>query len=268
MKRLFTLILIAFFTITLSAQTPLDTAKNFTVKDLEGNIHELFEILDEGNMVLINFYTTTCGGCQTYAPEINQSYLDYGCNEENVFFLGVNFGASNSQLAQFNEDFGIEFPAASGYDGGGDKVINSWQIASYPTVVLVSPDHSIIKQYIWPPSNDTINSYLEANGGIWNPCYPVGLEETTAQLSNRIKSVYPNPAVEHVRIDYEISTRQNIMIEIFDIIGNRVAIRNKGVMGAGRHLENIQIDELAKGSYFINLRADGQVIDASKLIVQ
>lgn len=268
MKKLFTLTIITVFALSVSAQTPLDTAKNFQVKDLEGTVHDLFEILDDDNLVLLSFYTTSCGGCQTYAPEINQSYLDYGCNNENVVVLGINYGATNEQLAQFNEEFGIEFPTASGFDGGGNKVRDAWQIASYPTVVLVSPDHSIIEQYIWPPSNDTINGILSENGGVWNPCYPVGLEETADKVSNGIERVYPNPAVDHVRIDFELKAKKQVVIEIFNIVGNRVAIREKGILDAGRYMENIRFDHLARGTYFLNLRADGQVIDATRLIVR
>ena len=40
-------------------QTLLDTAVNFTVKDTYGNTIELFEILNEGKIVVIDFFSTT-----------------------------------------------------------------------------------------------------------------------------------------------------------------------------------------------------------------
>ncbi len=44
--------------LTMSAQTTLDTAVNFIVKDTYGNNIELFDILDEGKIVVIDFFST------------------------------------------------------------------------------------------------------------------------------------------------------------------------------------------------------------------
>jgi hypothetical protein len=56
--------ILLFFTVILAAmsihaQTLLDTAVNFTVKDTEGNNHELFEILNNNQIVVIDFFSTT-----------------------------------------------------------------------------------------------------------------------------------------------------------------------------------------------------------------
>lgn len=59
MKRLIFTVLSSFFVLSISAQTLLDTAINFTVKDTYGNNLDLFEILDEGKMVVIDFFSTT-----------------------------------------------------------------------------------------------------------------------------------------------------------------------------------------------------------------
>lgn len=40
------------------AQTTLDTALNFLVKDPYGNTVQLFDILDEGKLVVIDFFST------------------------------------------------------------------------------------------------------------------------------------------------------------------------------------------------------------------
>lgn len=40
------------------SQTTLDTAQNFSVKDTYGNTIKLFDILDEGKIVVIDFFST------------------------------------------------------------------------------------------------------------------------------------------------------------------------------------------------------------------
>ncbi len=59
MRKLILTLFISMFAFAMSAQTLLDTALNFTVKDTYGNNIELFEILDEGKMVVIDFFSTT-----------------------------------------------------------------------------------------------------------------------------------------------------------------------------------------------------------------
>lgn len=59
MKKLLFLVLGSLFALTISAQTMLDTALNFSVKDTYGEIYELYPILDEGKMVVIDFFSTT-----------------------------------------------------------------------------------------------------------------------------------------------------------------------------------------------------------------
>ena len=51
------IISLSFFGSVLS-QTTLDTALNFTVKDVNGINIELFDILDEGKIVVIDFFST------------------------------------------------------------------------------------------------------------------------------------------------------------------------------------------------------------------
>ena len=59
MKKLLFAILGFFMVLSVNAQTLLDTALNFTVKDTYGNTLMLYDILDEGKIVVIDFFSTT-----------------------------------------------------------------------------------------------------------------------------------------------------------------------------------------------------------------
>lgn len=60
MKKALFLFLICCIAFTISfAQTPLEVAVDFTVTDVEGESHTLFNYLDAGQHVLIEFFFTT-----------------------------------------------------------------------------------------------------------------------------------------------------------------------------------------------------------------
>jgi len=58
MKKLLLIISFTVAVLISGAQTSLDTALNFTVKDPYGINYTLFDILDEGKMVVIDFFST------------------------------------------------------------------------------------------------------------------------------------------------------------------------------------------------------------------
>lgn len=63
------------------AQTPVGTVvSNFTLTDINGNSHSLFNYLDQGMMVVIDVSATWCGPCWSYhnAGHLNNFYNQYG----------------------------------------------------------------------------------------------------------------------------------------------------------------------------------------------
>jgi len=57
MKKLLLIAIVLFSWIGIKAQTSLTEAVDFSVKDVEGNVHSLFDILDnQGQYVLIDFF--------------------------------------------------------------------------------------------------------------------------------------------------------------------------------------------------------------------
>ena len=58
---------------------------DFTVYDLEGNAISLYDCL--GKPIVLNFWATWCGPCQSEMPAFNQMYEKYG---NQITFLMVN----------------------------------------------------------------------------------------------------------------------------------------------------------------------------------
>ena len=164
MKKLITLILTLAIGFGLKAQCPYTHAFDFTATDVHGTEIHLFDILNGGQAVLIDFFFTTCGPCQQATPKIVESYYAMGCNMHDVFYMEIAMGDSDAACLNWVNTYGVEYPTISGQAGGTD-ICNQYGITQYPTVILIMPNHQIAIQDLWPIDNaQSIISALEGQG--------------------------------------------------------------------------------------------------------
>ena len=84
-------------------------APEFTVYDLEGNAHKLSDF--RGKPVLLNFWASWCGPCQSEMPDFQDFYEKYG---EEVHFVIVNLTDGQQETVEsasaFIAEKGYTFP--------------------------------------------------------------------------------------------------------------------------------------------------------------
>ena len=161
MKKII-IILLVLLGLQSHAQTSLTTAVDFTVTDVHGETYNLFSILDSNKHVIIDFFFTTCPPCVESVPILNQAYTDYGCNMGEIIFLSIDAGDTDAQVLQYENDYGGLLSSVSGVNGGGNSVNSTYGISTYPTIVLIAPNRTILEQDIYPVT--TISSTLPNNG--------------------------------------------------------------------------------------------------------
>lgn len=248
----------------LQAQTSLDTAVNFTVKDVNGITHRLHEYLEQDKIVVVDFFTITCGPCSTYAPLISTSYEHFGCNMSNVVFLGINWGADNAGVSDFGITNGVKYPEISGTEGNGNHVVSDYGVLSYPTVILILPDSYIAEKYIWPPETGHLDSIILAYGGIMSPCTtPIYSYKQGTNSEDRIISVFPLPAEDEVNCLTNITSSGYL-----DVLTLSGCIVQENIPIKPGEKTCINTSLFAPGYYLLILRNNrGEVIDRKPLIL-
>lgn len=88
---------------------------------------------------------------------------------------------------------------------------------------------------------------------------------------------YPNPFNPTTTIPFSIPTESNVKIEVFNILGQSVAVLEDGIVQAGNHKvlwdgRNFNGSSVASGVYILKMEAKGTVVDSkfkavSKLIL-
>lgn len=253
--RIVTAVCLLFGILPSVAQTSLDTAVNFTVNDVHGNTHRLYDYLAEGKIVLLDFFTVTCGPCAEYTPEISKTYAHFGCNAGNVVVLGINWGAGDQEVIEFGETYGAKYPEVSGTEGNGNHVVSDYGILSYPSVFLVLPDHSIPLSNIWPPESETLDSLLIVYGGNPIDCN-VGVAENLSRYPGKTSlELFPNPAREFFFIQPPEGFRLS-SVEIISETGQILTIIYPSLNQDVTEVHTVNVRFLPPGCYIIRARDD------------
>ncbi|MEZ4915038.1 MAG: PKD domain-containing protein [Chitinophagales bacterium] len=149
MQKLFTFLLCGLFLMiqqTAWAQLPSGSvAPNFTLTDIDGNTHTLYDYLDDGKTVVLDVFAVWCGPCWNYAPTLEQAYGLYGPDgtDEIVFLALEGDDATNDALT--NNGAVGDWNAAIPYPiiNQTGTVTDLLQIAYFPTIYMICPDHII-----------------------------------------------------------------------------------------------------------------------------
>ena len=98
---------------------------------------------------------------------------------------------------------------------------------------------------------------FEANkliGSIQDP-YPIVLVDSPEDLLKAYSlDVYPNPFKEEFEVEFSLENEEIISIVIYDVTGRKVKDLYSGLLKSGLHNLDIDASDIAKGSYFIELK--------------
>ncbi|TNE56264.1 MAG: T9SS type A sorting domain-containing protein [Bacteroidetes bacterium] len=158
-RKLWAVVFQIILSITLEAQLPSGTiAPNFTAKDLNGKNWQLYELLDQGKVVVLEISATWCPPCWAYhnGHAMHNFYTQHGPDGDDqarVLFIEGD-PATNDQClygtagcnnySPGNWVNGTPFPIIN-----SAAVADSFQINYYPTIFVVCPNRKVYEVGQW-----------------------------------------------------------------------------------------------------------------------
>lgn len=163
-------------------------------------------------------------------------------------------------MALFDEALGLTYPSASGTQGGGNAVFESYEIFGYPTVIVITPDHQIVNQFIDPPTTENILDAVIAAGGMW-----VSAPEEESIVEDI--SIYPNPITASGYLSMNTTEQAVLSYSIFDITGKRLFGADGVQTYKGQKQIQLPVESLNNGMYFVKLLVNEKVHKTIRFIV-
>ena len=127
------------------AQLPSGSiAPDFTVTDLEGVEHHLYDILDEGKPVLLDLFAVWCGPCWSFAQTgVFEDFHEAYGNSVLVLAAEADPSTDVSELYGGSSSIGdwtsiIDYPLAN-----DDSIADLYELGYYPTIYLICPDRTV-----------------------------------------------------------------------------------------------------------------------------
>lgn len=239
---------------------------------------ESYMVIDEDEYSLAGYIRTSDNATEKYSDP--REYLKFPITYQDTFnetmkgtrtVNGESKGRSGT-IQIIGDGYGtLIMPYGTIHDVLRIKVITTYYDEFMNTPVFTYHDTT----YYWwnPDTPGMILKYtvlemagiVKYSGSYQNPDL-VGIADEEATLINELE-IFPNPASDHVRIQYDVNQAGNLSIALKNINGQQVLPIFDGQVSAGIRRHTFQVTDLPKGVYFLEIN-EPHNRSVQRLIVQ
>ena len=97
----------------------------------------------KGQVLVLDFFTTTCGFCRRTLPELEQQWQHY--KQKAVQIVAVDVGETPEVVAPFVKEMGMTMPVALDAEG---EVAGWFGVDGFPTTIVVGRDGRVAEVYV------------------------------------------------------------------------------------------------------------------------
>jgi thiol-disulfide isomerase/thioredoxin len=141
------------------------------------------------------------------------------------------------------------------YDAYGDGLnASQWGNFQDGTAGVYSMDGEMEMGVVWEYDGASGIEFSEANAGM-EAATVAGIEE--GALSSTV-NLFPNPTNGVANVEFNTKAAGMATLEVFNLIGERVAFETLGNLPAGLNRANLDLSSVEAGIYLVNLNAGGE----------
>ena len=109
-----------------------------------------------GKIVLVNFWASWCGPCRLEQPALERLSQEF---DEEVAFLGVNFGDDRAAALEYLREFDVSYPSVEDRDG---RIAHRFLVPYLPATVLVDRTGEMRYRLLGEQTEESFRRYLVA----------------------------------------------------------------------------------------------------------
>ncbi len=249
MKRIFTILLLALCSLTIDAQ---QIAPDITLTDTQGNTHRLYDELNAGRSVVIDFFGLQCGSCQTDMSLLEIVWQNHGAGAGDVVVWAYETGGgSDYEVNDFVTINGGTFPSFKYVES--DSLLDVFQLTVVPSYFVICPNGYMKKCAV-----DKIENYLSS-------CLTLGAE-IEDKVEDHIVSAFAPSTSSYISINFSVSAETSFTFDLYDMLGNKIQTKSNYYR---RGLQSVKMNKsgLSKGYYFIRMTNKNHFMETKRIVI-